>query len=218
MPDVSADLDQSHASVMLLPSILSVKFSTVAMRNGEHEFQDLVEEVAVRVRRVLSSENRKNVRSRRLKAGPFRRHPINIVAPQMTPYPSAFLFTPDRLASLLSMSDRIEPGFLHTVLLLPEYFEFSGQILSAVSPDPGLLVVYLSPVRLYLQRAERAIWTGGGALYEELFRFVARESDSFAFVFPTGVVSDEERRLMERISDRYQMTHPVHRQELFLEE
>lgn len=188
------------------------------MRNGDQEFQDLVAEVAVRVRRILSFENRKNVRSRRLKAGPFRRHPINIVAPQMAQYPSAFLFTPDRLASLLSMSDRIEPGSLHTVLLLPEYFELSGQILSAVSPDPGLLVFYLAPVRLYLQHAERAIWTGGGALYEELFRFVARESDARAFVLPAGVVSDEERRLMEQISDRYQMTHPVHRQELLSEE
>ncbi len=183
------------------------------LERNDHELQDLMNEVGMRVRRLLAPENRKNVVGRRLKAGAFRRHPVEIVCPRMVPYPSAFLFTPDRLASLLSMSGRVEAGSLQTVLLLPEYFELSGQILSALSPDPGLLVLYLAPIRLYLQRPERAIWTEGGTLYEELFRFVNRHSG--AFVLPAEAATEEERAMMEAISDRYQMTHPVHRQELF---
>jgi hypothetical protein len=187
------------------------------MRRLDHELDDpddleysddfdfIIEEIALRVRQVLSSENRKNIIRRRFKAGAFRRHPLDIVAPVMVPYPSAFLFTPDRLAFLLSLSDRIQPGSLHTVLMLPEYFEYSGHILAAVSPDAGFLVFYLAPVRLYLQRPVRPIWTG--ALYEELFRCEAREPH--AFLLPACTVSKEERHCMERISDRYQMTQPA---------
>lgn len=184
---------------------------------SDDPFEDLFQELRGKVRYAFSPTMLRHTRGRRLKAGPFRRSPVEIRIPILAHHPAPYLFRPDQLASLLTLSDRIVRGHrLRRILLLPEFYPVDGQVLAAALPETDTLVFYLCPLRLFLQRPEaRSIWradTGQDAVFEALFRFLesptALAPAEALFFVPS--VAEGEMRDMQQIHDRFVLHHPMH--------
>lgn len=190
---------------------------------ADDHVQDLFQELRGKVRYAFSPTMLTHTRGRRLKAGPFRRSPVEIRIPVLSHHPAPYLFRPDQLASILTLSDRMVRGHrLRRILLLPEFYQVDGQVLAAALPESDTLVFYLCPLRLFLERPEaRSIWgigdadgTGDGqdAVFEALFRFlessVALAPEGALFLVPS--VTEGEMRDMQQIHDRFVLHHPMH--------
>lgn len=177
---------------------------------------ELFQELRGKVAFAFSPAMRSFTRGRRLKAGGFRRNPLEIRIPALVSHPAPFLFRPDELASLLTLSDRISGRRLRRILLLPEFYQAKGQVLAAALPEADTLVFYLCPVRLFLQRGDaRSIWGGNeDFLFEALFRFLeearsgAEAPEGALFFAPT--VTGAEVQAMQQIHDRFVLQHPLH--------
>lgn len=198
---------------------------TAPEEEGDEIFEDLIDKTAI----CFSPAMRAWTRGRRLKAGPFRRIPVEIRIPLLASHPGDYLFKPDQLAALLTASDRIPGGRLRRILLLPEFYRTGNRVLSSAFLFPSTLVFYLSPLRLLLAGPDvRPVWRAGGDyLFEALFQFLDRpdlspscdagpgkgageDPGGSLFFLSVTEMHEKEIEAMEVIHDRFVLRHPMH--------